>query len=474
MLFNSITFLVFFAIVIVLHNVPFSWRVKKFNLLIASYIFYATWNPPFVILIWISTLVDWFAASRMHGVKTVARRRMYLLLSLCSNLGLLGFFKYGGFVLENFVAIVQGLGFDYEPAAPSIILPVGISFYTFQTLSYTIDVYRGSTKPWRSFLDFALFVTFFPQLVAGPIVRAVDFLPQCIKPRRASGRQLSWGLSLLIIGLFQKIVIADSFMAPVVDAVYATTGEVSFLNAWCGALAFSTQIFCDFAGYSTCAIGAALCLGFELPDNFRSPYAAIGFADLWRRWHISLSSWLGDYVYFSMGGSRKGEIRTSFNLMVTMLLAGLWHGASWTFVAWGGLIGSYLLVERLIKRLGLFPSESSALWKLLFTAGLTHLGWCFGAIFFRGQSIGQSFELARSMFGLRAVAAPGVLPSWDIVLVCLTTCGLVGTHWFMRDTTLESVANRSPWWVQALVLACCMVAIAATPGGDSAFIYFQF
>ncbi|MHC4180894.1 MAG: MBOAT family O-acyltransferase, partial [Planctomycetota bacterium] len=222
---------------------------------------------------------------------------MWVLLSLITNLGLLGFFKYGGFLLENFVVLLNTAGIQYEPALPDIVLPVGISFYTFQTLSYTLDVYRGKTRPWMSFLDFALFVTFFPQLVAGPIIRSGDFLPQCIEPRRATGRQLSWGLTLLVLGLFEKIVVADGLLAPISDKVYAQAGEAGFLDAWCGTLAFSGQIFCDFAGYSTCAIGIALCLGFAIQDNFRFPYAAGGFSDFWRRWHVSLSSWLRDYLY---------------------------------------------------------------------------------------------------------------------------------------------------------------------------------
>jgi len=292
-----------------------------------------------VFLLWLSTVVDWFAARWMYNARTKVLRIVFLVLSLCVNLGLLGFFKYGNFLLDNFILCTDFLGIHFQPARPDIILPVGISFYTFQTLSYTLDIYRRKIRPWHSFLDYALYVTFFPQLVAGPIVRAVEFLPQCIRPRRANRSQLSWGLSLLVIGLFEKVVIADGFLAPIVEAVYDSPLKPNFISAWGATVAFAGQIFCDFAGYSTCAIGVAMCLGFSLPDNFRFPYAAVGFSDFWRRWHISLSTWLRDNLYIPLGGNLGGQVRTYANLMITMLIGGLWHGASWTFVVWGGFTG---------------------------------------------------------------------------------------------------------------------------------------
>ncbi|MEO2049784.1 MAG: MBOAT family O-acyltransferase [Pirellulales bacterium] len=476
MLFNSVTFLLFFSIVLVLHNLPFSWPVKKFNLLIASYLFYAAWNPPFVILIWISTLVDWFAASRMDRAKGLVQKRMFFLLSLLCNLGLLGFFKYGTFVLDNFVLLVRGLGLPYEPAAPNIVLPVGISFYTFQTLSYTIDVYRGHTKPCRSFLDFALFVTFFPQLVAGPIVRAVDFLPQCIKPHTASAAQFSWGLILLLVGLLQKVLVADTIMAPISDAVFNCTEPLEWHNAWAGTLAFSVQIFFDFAGYSTCAIGAALCLGFALPDNFRYPYAAIGLSDFWRRWHISLSSWLRDYLYIPLGGNRTGKVRVHVNLMVTMLLGGLWHGASWTFVAWGGLHSLYLIAERVLDRLGLLPGADSALWRRVLAASLTYGAVCFTWVLFRAQSFSQAYEMARSMVGLERAGADGVLGKQRVFTTLFVCTCVLGWHWLMRESSLEQLARKIPRYGQSIIIGVLLLVLLWTSRGDvgRAFIYFQF
>ena len=294
MLFNSLTFVAFFVVVVALHYAPLPWWLKKTNLLIASYLFYAAWNPPFVILLWISTFLDWWAAARIATASSPARRKAWMLVSVVVNLGLLAYFKYGGFVLENVAALMQATGTAYTPPVWDIVLPVGISFYTFQTMSYTLDVYLGRAKPTRSFLDFALFVTFFPQLVAGPIVRPTDLVPQFATPRVATAQQFGWGLMLMVLGLFEKIVLADGVFAPVSDKAFGSAELLHPLDAWIGTLAFSGQIFCDFAGYTTCAIGMSLVLGFALPDNFRYPYAAIGFSDFWRRWHISLSTWLRD------------------------------------------------------------------------------------------------------------------------------------------------------------------------------------
>lgn len=338
MTFNSLTFAVFFLVVLALHNAPLSWRVKKINLLIASYLFYAAWSPPFVLLLWLSTAVDWQAARWLDQAKTQAARRGFLLLSLAVNLGVLGYFKYGEFLLENFAEGLHALGVAYEPPKADIILPVGISFYTFQTMAYTLDVYLGRARPTKSLLDFSLFVTFFPQLVAGPIVRPTELVPQFATPRTATAQQLGWGLALMVIGLFEKVTLADGFLAPAVDAVYGAKGGAPALDAWIGAIAFSGQIFFDFAGYSTIAIGSAMALGFALPDNFRAPYAAIGFSDFWRRWHMTLSTWLRDYLYIPLGGNRRGRLRSYLNLMITICSAACgtgragpsWSGAGCT------------------------------------------------------------------------------------------------------------------------------------------------
>jgi D-alanyl-lipoteichoic acid acyltransferase DltB (MBOAT superfamily) len=474
MLFNSFTFVLFLAIVLLLHYLPFAWRLKKFNLLMASYVFYAAWNPPFVVLLWFSTVVDWFAAREMERSDTVAFRRLMLGVSLATNLGLLAFFKYGNFAVDSFAQMVNACGISYAPATMDIILPVGISFYTFQTLSYTLDVYRRKATTWGSFLDFALYVTFFPQLVAGPIVRAVDFLPQCSEPRKASASQVGWGLSLLLLGLFQKVVVADGLLAPIADAVYGTSVAPTFASAWVGTLAFSGQIFCDFSGYSTCAIGVAMCLGFSLPDNFRFPYAAVGFSDFWQRWHVSLSSWLRDYLYIPLGGNRNGNIRTYANLMFTMLIGGLWHGASWVFVVWGGLHGLYLVAEKLIRSWMVSRRLRTPAWMWPLWGLSTFALICFTWVFFRARTFEQAFSIAAAMLGHVAGDAVSIVAGVAVWEVSIAVGLLLMFQWILRNTTLEHAAAAIPWWVRSGVLALLIVSLVLMPGEERAFIYFQF
>ena len=473
MLFNSLTFVVFFVLVLALHNAPLGWTTKKTNLLIASYLFYAAWNPPFVVLLWISTVVDWQVAKRLHLEQARSRRRMLLAVSILVNLGLLGYFKYGGFVLDNFVALAASAGIDYQPPEWSIILPVGISFYTFQTMAYSLDVYMRRAGPSKSFLDFALFVTFFPQLVAGPIVRPTHLLPQFAKPRVATPQQLYWGLTLMTIGLFQKIVVADGLLAPVADAVFGAETMLHPLDAWLGTLAFSGQIFSDFAGYSTTAIGVALTLGFGLPDNFRFPYAAIGFSDFWRRWHISLSSWLRDYLYVPLGGNRKGNLRTYANLMTTMLLGGLWHGASWAFVVWGGLHGLFLAAERwLTARFGdreIWTRLPVRVLLALLTYFLVNITW----VFFRAADFASAWRMVVTMLTFET-SGEKVLPTVFILQTVITIGIMLVIHWRMRNRQLDQVVGRLPAWLTGLIGGAMLTAIIITQGGSNAFIYFQF
>ena len=470
MVFNSLTFAVFLAVVLAVHSSPIGWRAKKLNLLVASYLFYAAWNPPFVVLIWISTVVDWTLAKRMSAARSDRSRKLLLAASLSVNLGLLGAFKYGEFLLSNFVTLVGWMGIEYAPPPLGIVLPVGISFYTFQTLSYTIDVYRRRLEPWSSFPDFALFVTFFPQLVAGPIVRARDFLPQLAAPRSATSEQMGWGLTLLTIGLFEKVVLADALSAPVADTVFAAAGSAGRVDAWIGTLAFANQIFFDFAGYSSCAIGVGLMLGFQLPVNFRFPYAAIGFSDFWRRWHVTLSTWLRDYLYISLGGNRGGRYRTLRNLAITMLLGGLWHGAAWRFVIWGGLHGLYLIVERLLRTHWRGPEPGRLGDPLL--AGLTFVAVCMAWVFFRASSWTEAVTLIEAM----VLGAPDALSLGRAAVLnvaVLTLAALTG-HWLMRDRSLHDTWRASPWWVRGFLISGMLYAILISPGNDRAFIYFQF
>ncbi len=471
MVFNSLTFVVFFACVLALHAMPFSWTTRKINLLIASYLFYAAWNPPFVILLWISTVVDWYAAQGLVKSEKPTARRAWMLLSVVVNLGMLGYFKYGTFMLENFKALMAAFGVDYQPPSFSIVLPVGISFYTFATLSYTLDVYLRRAAPARNFLDYALFVTFFPHLVAGPIMRPTELVPQFAQPRKATADQLRFGLALMTLGLFQKIVLADSFLSKPAEMVYDGAKIPGVVDSWIATLAFSGQIFCDFAGYSTTAIGAAMCLGFAMPDNFRFPYAAVGFSDFWRRWHITLSSWLRDYLYIPLGGNRHGEARTYIALMTTMLLGGLWHGASWAFVVWGGLHGLYLSVERVLKHrfAGYRPSPLALIGLGLLTYALINITW----VFFRAKSFGKAWTVLRGMFGFNDDAQP-ILPTVHLVMVVAIVSAIVFAHWLMRARTLEDAISRTPAPMVSAVWAAMAFAIVIAQGTGNAFIYFQF
>jgi alginate O-acetyltransferase complex protein AlgI len=468
MVFNSYTFVVFFAVILLLHNLPLSWKTKKVNLLLASYIFYAAWNPPFILLLWLSTIVDYFVGRALYTQENQTRKKLLLVVSLIGNLGMLCFFKYGNFLLENFVLLCNALGFDYHPAEPNIILPAGISFYTFTTLCYTIDMYKRKSKPVKSMLDFSLFVTFFPHLVAGPIVRPPQLVPQFENEHKASQKQFFDGLLLLTMGLFMKVVLADSMLAETANTVFGFAGTLPTLDAWAGVLAFSGQIFFDFAGYSTCAVGVALCLGFTLPQNFNYPYAAAGFSDFWRRWHITLSSWLRDYLYIPLGGSHHGVAKMYFALMVTMLLGGLWHGASWTFVVWGGLHGVYLIIEKMIRTKTGHGHNSNNYGYVLFTFFMINITW----VFFRAGTFSQAGDLLASMFGLAGGAA--LLSTLSIIKVGVIIPFTLLFHWAMRDTSVLDEAYKLSWPKLGLAWSFLVLAIVFTQESGNSFIYFQF
>jgi D-alanyl-lipoteichoic acid acyltransferase DltB (MBOAT superfamily) len=468
--FNSLIFLIFFAIVLGLHSLPLQWHAKKTNLLLASYIFYAAWNPPFIILLWISTLTDWFAARKI-AVTSGGTKRLYLILSIVVNLGLLGYFKYGYFLEVNLAAVLGTMGVSYAPSGANIILPLGISFYTFQSMSYSIDVYRDKIKPHHSFLDFALYVTFFPQLVAGPILRAGFFLQQLAYENKDRVNQMGWGLAIITVGMFEKVVLADGALAPIVERVYDETSAAGGVDAWIGTMAFAGQIFFDFNGYSMIAVGLGKCLGFELPWNFLSPYGAVGFSDFWRRWHVTLSTWLRDYLYISLSGNRAGVARTIVNLMLTMLLGGLWHGASWLFVLWGAVHGLLLVIERVARQL--FDKST-----LVRTAGMqfvlgivTWLAVCLTWVLFRAEDPASAAELLTSML---TFDSGDLLGGIEVLTVLAVIASLLATHWFMRNRSFESVFKGLSWQVAGLMLGVMLIAIVLSPGEERDFIYFEF
>jgi D-alanyl-lipoteichoic acid acyltransferase DltB (MBOAT superfamily) len=466
-LFNSLSFLVFFGLVFAAYLLLRPWPARKALLLVASYVFYAAWNPPYLLILMFSTALDWWLARRIWRESRPGPRRILLVISLVANLSLLGFFKYGDFALHNAQALFALAGVLYNPPRWDIILPVGISFYTFASLSYTIDVYRREIEADAPLPDYALFVAFFPHLVAGPIVRARALLPQLAQPVQPTLSQIGWGLTLVMVGLACKSALADTLLAPVVDELFRSPSTQSGLGALAGIFGFAGQIYFDFGGYSLCAIGLALCFGFAFPDNFRFPYAARGFSDFWRRWHISLSTWLRDYLYIPLGGNRGGEWATCRNLALTMLLGGLWHGASWMFIAWGALHGVYLIAERLVRRRW-NAVLSHRIGDAVLTV-VTFLGVCLAWIPFRAPD-------ART--GVAVLAAVGntwsgtTSAAWTALAVMTIS---VAWQWRMRDTTWEARAAQSSEGVRAAAVAISMVAIFLTSGGDDrAFIYFQF
>jgi len=344
-------------------------------------------------------------------------------------------------------------------------------------------MYQKRSEPVKSLLDFSLFVTFFPHLVAGPIVRPPQLVPQFESPRKASLKQFTDGLLLLTLGLFMKVVLADSMLSSTADSVFESNDLLPALDAWIGVFAFSGQIFLDFAGYSTCAIGVALCLGFVLPQNFNYPYAAIGFSDFWKRWHITLSSWLRDYLYIPLGGNRHGKVKTYFVLMATMLLGGLWHGANWTFVAWGGLHGIYLWIERYLKdkrsaaHIHKEPSDAIEVrrhpWISFFYALLTFMLINITWVFFRADTFGKSWQLLQSMFGLVG-DGKALLTTLAIFKVSIIIPILVLFHWFMRNTKVLDVAYKLSWFWLGLVWSSLILMLIWAQESGSSFIYFQF
>lgn len=347
MLFNSFIFLFFLGMVLPFYYVLQSKQSRNSLLLLASYLFYGYWDWRFCGLLCLSTVIDFFIGKKIAQTKQSQHKWYLLLVSLCSNLGILAFFKYFNFFTDSFEQLLGGFGFQADFLHLHILLPIGISFYTFQTLSYTIDIYRGRLKPTANFIDFALFVAFFPQLVAGPIERARKMIPQVSRKNSASRQQWQDGICLIIYGLFKKVLIGDA-AGRYVDHIF---GQMEYYAAWEIVFAlflFSIQIYADFSAYSSIARGTAKLFGFELMRNFKQPYLSTNITEFWRRWHISLSSWLKDYLYIPLGGNRKGYFRTYINLFITMLLGGLWHGASWTFVIWGALHGAYLAIHKWI------------------------------------------------------------------------------------------------------------------------------
>ena len=478
MWFNTPDFAVFFCVVFTLYWV-LSHRWQNLMLLAASYFFYGYWDWRFLSLIFFSTVVDYVAGLQMQhaidegGPDELRRKRFWLVVSMAKSLGLLGFFKYYNFFAGSLTDALAPIGIDAGLLRLDIVLPVGISFYTFQTMSYTIDVYRGVMKPTRRFFDFALFVSLFPQLVAGPIERASALLPQILNKRRFDRTQFCDGLHLIFWGLFQKVFVADN-LARFVEKVFVSPDPSAFA-VLCGVWAFAFQIYCDFAGYSSIARGCAKCMGFELRLNFNLPYIAANPREFWARWHISLSTWLRDYLYISLGGNRKGAARTYRNLAITMILGGLWHGAKMTFVLWGVYHGVLLILHRLLEpvfgRLKWADSRAlGALWRVVRIVVMFHLV-CLGWLFFRARSMGRIYLMLENVVELR-----GALDLNLLLPLALYAAPLVVAETVQRLFGRGGVIGGRgvSVWVKCVGYAVLAYLLVYYGASAASFIYFQF
>ncbi len=474
MTFDSLSFLVFLLLIYACYWCVRTWRTRKMLLLGASYLFYAAWNPFFVLLLVATTGFDWMAARWLDRTTLPGRRKALVAASIATNLCALGFFKYAQFFADNAVLLARLVGIEFKPIALGIILPVDISFYTFESLSYVVDVYRRRIPASKSLLDYGLYVTFFPHLVAGPILRYGDFEPQCAVAKTWGATALGKGLALFTFGLALKLCLADLVFAPVVDQVFAAGAAPGAADIWLGATSFSLQAYCDFAGYSLCAIGAAMMFGFRFPLNFDGPFGAVGMADLWTRWHMSLSTWLRDYVFKPLGGYRRGRVRGHLNLIVTFLLCGLWHGAAWTYVIWGGLNGLFQVLERIFRdHVFDFVRVRHRGARALFALG-TFAAFSIAAIFFRATSIGQAGSFLVGMFGLGSGGGASVVASGERVVGIVGAVLVVTTHILTAEMRGWDWLDGWAPWRRAAAVALALAAVVFAPGFNPAFIYFQF
>ena len=475
-LFNSVEFLIFFAVVFTAYWLA-PWReLRIWLLLAASYYFYMSWNAKLAAVVACSSLVDFFVAQAIEDSAPARRRKGLLVASIVMNLGLLFYFKYANFFLESLHELLAGMGIRQPMPVLDVVLPIGISFYTFEAISYTVDVYWKRARAERNPIHFLLFITFFPRMVAGPIIRAKNFLPQLIREKRFRWARIDLGLQFVFMGLVKKMLIADR-MACLADPVFQHPVRYSTAGVWVALLAYSLQIYCDFSGYSDIAIGAAHMLGFKLPENFNMPYLSRNIAEFWRRWHISLSTWLRDYVFISMGGSRGTAMRTVFTLMMTFALCGLWHGAKWTFVVWGMMQGVMIVSQRAFNGFCKVRPGLDAWMKTGIGTGLritiTLLAVMAGWVVFRSQDFATSYEVYLRLFTpqhggmVRSPVGPGsLIVALAVVVIC---------HLIVTMGAWKRIAYRIPAPVWGLAYAALAFLICEMgPGNQQTFIYFQF
>ena len=470
MVFSSSVFLCIFLPVVWILHTALPWNAAKNTLLVvASLLFYAYGEPVYVLLMLVSAVINYAAALLLSG----KNRRAVLVLAIVANIGLLAFFKYSGFLVETFNAL-----FRQTFPVPQIALPIGISFFTFQALSYVIDVYRGKTEAQRNFFKVLLYISLFPQLIAGPIVRYPQVASE-IDERYVTSRDAAFGLRRFIFGLAKKVLIANT-MGEAADLIFNTgAASIDAFAAWVGAIAYLMQIYYDFSGYSDMAIGLGQMLGFKFPENFLHPYGSRSIQEFWRRWHVSLSSWFKDYVYIPLGGNRKGRARTIINRIIVFLLTGLWHGAAWTFVVWGALHGFFLLLEEAVPAIKRMPAFLGHIYTLLMVT-LTF-------VIFRADTVGEGFAFIAKMFtGFSAVTASSiafqVLNPWFVVMLiaavifCAPLASLTDRIAKLKDkenlTRNEKIVQVACFVVSVILLVWCLLRLSS--GGYNPFIYFRF
>lgn len=479
MLFDTPAYLFFLSLVVITYwHLNFRWQ--NFLLLIASYVFYGWWDYRFLSLIFISTVVDYYSAHFISNSHKPLRRKIALIISLSINLGFLSVFKYYNFFADSFAHFLALLGMHVSHACLRIILPPAISFYTFQALAYIVDVYYHRLKPADSLIDYALFISLFPHLIAGPIQKPSHLLPQVQRPRVLSMNQLLGGLVLIASGLFRKCVIADN-CALLADAAFeGKLGQPNLAVTAIGTYAFAWQIYGDFSGYSDIARGSAQLLGFHFPINFRQPYFSLSLQEFWRRWHISLSSWLRDYLYVPLGGNRNGELQTNRNIFVTMLIAGLWHGANWTFVLWGAIHGLGLCIERIFRSIFRFPKTHShkAQQEYFFSSPVSFLKLtltfhvvCFTWVCFRAPSINDAFQFLKGI--TRLAWMPEYATAFLFLAIFTAPLFVIDlvNEWRREEYPME---KHNPFFRVVVALSLVVASLIFAGNSTNAFIYFQF
>lgn len=473
MIFNSIAFIIFLPIVFIIY-----WSLRKKHLiyqnlllLVASYIFYGWWDWRFLSLIAFSTIIDFIIGKKINSSKTKKSKKNFLIMSLIVNLGLLGYFKYFNFFIDSFKESIESLGFTFDTWTLNIILPVGISFYTFQTLSYSIDIYKGKIKHTNDFISFAVFVSFFPQLVAGPIERASHLLPQFLKKRKFDYKTAITGVSLISYGFFKKLVIADR-LAIYVNSVFGDIDNANTISLLFGIIFFSFQIYADFSGYSLIARGISKLLGFDLMVNFNKPYLASSIPEFWRRWHISLSTWFRDYLYIPLGGNRVSTLRNYYNLLIVFLISGLWHGANWTFVIWGALHGIYQVIYLQYKKL-INPEDTKNKIRQFINILSVYFLVTFAWIFFRANSFNQAIEYINKIidfdFSLNLVQVSAEKGPLNLAISISVIVLLYLSYLLPKNLSFKRDFSH----ITFNVITILIIFLIGT-NGKAEFIYFQF